>query len=127
MITSMKNSVIVFMVLSIVLFAGCIKEEVQEQSTTTTTQEGAQGMQDFTIDEVVQHNSQEDCWIVIDGKVYDVTSFVSSHPGGKAIVEGCGMSAKHLFETRPMGSGTPHSDGARNLLNDYFIGYLLVE
>lgn len=31
---------------------------------------------------VLQHNRPEDCWIVIDNQVWDVTSFVPQHPGG---------------------------------------------
>lgn len=53
-----------------------------------------------------------------------VTEFISSHPGGKAILEGCGTDATELFETRPMGSGTAHSERARTLRENYYIGDL---
>lgn len=36
--------------------------------------------------EVAKHNSKKSCWIVIDSKVYDVTAFLSKHPGGAAII-----------------------------------------
>ena len=36
--------------------------------------------------EVAKHNTKESCWIVLDSKVYDVTSFLSQHPGGAVIV-----------------------------------------
>ena len=36
--------------------------------------------------EVAKHNHKESCWIVIDSKVYDVTSFLRQHPGGAAIL-----------------------------------------
>ena len=32
------------------------------------------------------HNKEEDCWLVISGKVYDVTEFLDEHPGGFDIV-----------------------------------------
>lgn len=32
--------------------------------------------------EVMKHNKKEDCWVVIHGKVYNLTDFLSSHPGG---------------------------------------------
>ncbi len=78
----------------------------------------------YTLEEVAKHSSREDCWIVIHGKVYDVTSFIPEHPGGDAILQGCGKDATELFETRPMGSGTPHSEEARELLERYYIGEL---
>lgn len=32
--------------------------------------------------EIATHNSPSDCWIVVDNQVWDVTEFVSEHPGG---------------------------------------------
>ncbi len=40
----------------------------------------------FTLAEIAQHNKADDCWIIIDGKVYDVTKFLPSHPGGSKVV-----------------------------------------
>ena len=37
-------------------------------------------------DEVVKHTKQNDCWIVLDSNVYDVTNFLSEHPGGMPII-----------------------------------------
>lgn len=31
--------------------------------------------------EVAKHNSRESCWIIVHGKVYDVTEFLDEHPG----------------------------------------------
>lgn len=36
--------------------------------------------------DVIKHNSKNSCWIVLDSKVYDVTRFLGSHPGGAAIL-----------------------------------------
>ena len=35
----------------------------------------------FTKDEVAQQSTEDDLWIIISGKVYDVTKFVEEHPG----------------------------------------------
>ena len=78
----------------------------------------------YALSEVTEHDNVDDCWLVLNEKVYDVTEFVSSHPGGKAILEGCGKDATELFETRPMGSGTEHSQRARTLSQKYIIGDL---
>lgn len=40
----------------------------------------------FTFQEVQQHRSTESCWVVLYGHVYDVTSFLSEHPGGSKII-----------------------------------------
>lgn len=90
----------------------------------TPSKEPENSTQAYTMEEVATHDSSDSCWLVIEGKVYDVTSFVSNHPGGEAILEGCGQDATVLFSTRPMGSGTPHSQGARANLDTYFIGTL---
>lgn len=80
----------------------------------------------YTLENISEHNNKDSCWFAIDGKVYDVTPFVASgfHPGKDAILEGCGKDATELFNTRPMGSGTSHSEKARKNLPKYQIGEL---
>lgn len=36
--------------------------------------------------EVAKHNSRGSCWVIINGKVYDVTGFLDEHPGGASII-----------------------------------------
>ncbi|KAI8586197.1 cytochrome b2 [Geranomyces variabilis] len=36
--------------------------------------------------ELQRHNSKDSCWLLIHGKVYDLTSFLSEHPGGQRII-----------------------------------------
>jgi len=81
----------------------------------------------YSLSEIETHNTKENCWLVIDGKVYDVTPYIADgmHPGKEAILEGCGKDATTLFNTRPMGSGTPHSNKARGYLDDFQVGDLL--
>lgn len=40
----------------------------------------------ITFEEFSKHNSREDQWILINGKVYDVTNFAKRHPGGAKIL-----------------------------------------
>ncbi|KAL1411242.1 hypothetical protein Q8F55_002193 [Vanrija albida] len=49
--------------------------------------------------EVLRHNTPDDCWVVIGDKVYDLTEFAKSHPGGTApIYKVAGRDATVLFE-----------------------------
>lgn len=84
----------------------------------------------YTMAEVAAHGSDFEnyngCWTVIHGKVYDITEFADNfkHPGGEMIYQACGKDGTELFETRPEGSGTPHSANAREILEKYYIGDL---
>lgn len=48
--------------------------------------------------EVAKHNSKESCWAAINNDVYDLTSWISRHPGGPDKIEGiCGTDATSTF------------------------------
>ncbi|KAB8256178.1 FMN-dependent dehydrogenase-domain-containing protein [Aspergillus pseudonomiae] len=48
---------------------------------------------------VAQHNNENSCWVVLYGKVYDVTHLLSSHPGGaQAILRVGGIDATDDFD-----------------------------
>jgi cytochrome b involved in lipid metabolism len=73
--------------------------------------------------EISTHNSVSNCWMAIEGRVYDVTSFIPNHPGGEQILAGCGKDATSLFNARP-NDGTSHSQNARDILVPFQIGVL---
>ncbi|XP_066355843.1 cytochrome b5-like isoform X2 [Miscanthus floridulus] len=45
-----------------------------------------EGKKLFAASEVALHASRKDCWVVIGGKVYDVTKFLEDHPGGEDVL-----------------------------------------
>ena len=46
----------------------------------------AGGESSFTWEEVRQHTSRTDKWIVVDGEVYDITNWARKHPGGSRVI-----------------------------------------
>ncbi len=45
------------------------------------------------------HNREGDAWIVLRGRVYDISKFASVHPAGKKIIlKYAGSDATHIYE-----------------------------
>jgi cytochrome b involved in lipid metabolism len=76
----------------------------------------------YLLADVANHSTAQDCWMAISGKVYDVTAYIPMHPAGDKMLVGCGKDATSYFNQRP--DGTSHSDRARALLDQYYIGDL---
>ncbi|MCL4354401.1 hypothetical protein M1349_02915 [Patescibacteria group bacterium] len=71
----------------------------------------------LTAAEVAKHSSSGDCWMIINNKVYNVTSYVSAHPGGTGSISAyCGKDGTSAF--------AGHSQNANNILTSYYIGDL---
>lgn len=52
----------------------------------------------YSMAEVAQHNRADDCWIVIDDVVYDVSKFIKIHPGGYQVLKKkIGQEVSELF------------------------------
>ncbi|KAF2827904.1 hypothetical protein CC86DRAFT_465721 [Ophiobolus disseminans] len=66
---------------------GWMKPSVENQIASAKQDAGAPQKQ-FTRQEIEKHDKEDDCWLVVDGKVYDATSVLEWHPGGKAAVLG---------------------------------------
>ena len=66
-----------------------VQEQVQDSNQYTQTSLSS-GIGSSILS---QHNSQNDCWISYDGKVYDITSWLPKHPGGiDRILPYCGTA-----------------------------------
>lgn len=71
---------------------------------------------EYTLEEVAKHNNRDDLWLVVEGRVYDVTKFVSVHPGGDAILKYPGQDNTSTF------FHDQHPETVRDQLSEYFIG-----
>ena len=76
--------------------------------TATPTPTPTPTVAGFTMTQVRANNTARSCWTVIDGVVYDLTKWISNHPGGSgAILFLCGtdgtnaFSAQHQNQARP--------------------------
>jgi cytochrome b involved in lipid metabolism len=97
--------------------------QTQTQIPATTNTSATTSTITLTAAEVASHNSAQSCWFIISGKVYDVTTYPSLHPGGAArILAYCGQDATQAFATKG-GQGT-HSQNAANELATMYIGDL---
>ncbi|KAI1358838.1 hypothetical protein F5Y08DRAFT_103641 [Xylaria arbuscula] len=76
-------------------------------------------MKEYTLREVAQHKQQGDLWMVIQGKVLDVTTYAKDHPGGlDLILETAGTDATEAF------NDAGHSEEAFEIMEPMVIGTL---
>jgi len=74
------------------------------------------------MDEVSKHNKENDAWMVVDGYVHDVTSFLNDHPGGQDILmDHLGKDVSSIFVDPRVHD---HGPVAFKMLTQYRIGVL---
>ena len=65
----------------------------------------------YTLADVKLHNTQTNCWTAVNGSVYNVTSWISQHPGGaSAIIGMCGIDGSAAFSGQHGGQARPASE-----------------
>lgn len=72
----------------------------------------------YSSGEVAQHNQKDSLWIILKGKVYDVTPYIDEHPGGSAIFRHGGQDSTEGF------FGPQHPERVFDLIDDFYIGDL---
>ncbi len=77
-------------------------------ATSTATSTTGTTVAKFTLTQVAQHNVSTNCWAVVGGVVYNLTSWISQHPGGAVAIIGlCGTDATVAFTAQHGGQGNP--------------------
>ena len=119
----MKKSIpvvilILFIGAAFILLRPSSKVTPSQKNVTAPTTAQATREKTYVLSDLAAHAAADNCWLAIDGGVYNVTSFIQGnlHPGGEAIVRGCGKDASQMFGR--------HSDRARSMLPEYKVGIL---
>ncbi len=95
--------------------AGCASSTPSATPAPTTTAPAS-----YSLADIAKHATRYDCWMAINGSVYDVTDYIASGRHNPQILEGCGIDATTLFESQRKHSG----EEAQQLLEEYYIGKL---
>ena len=89
-------------------------------ATAATPKPTSSGVKTFTMADVSSANSASYCLTVINNKVYNLTSWINSHPGGReAILSLCGKDGTRAFESQHGGDKRPE-----NTLAGFYAGDL---
>lgn len=52
----------------------------------------------YTLEDLKSHNRKNDCWMAIEGRVYDVTKYITFHPGGDILLDAAGKDGTSLYQ-----------------------------
>jgi cytochrome b involved in lipid metabolism len=74
----------------------------------------------ITKEELAKHKTADDCWVAVHSKVYNVSSYLASHPGGfEMLFDVGGTDCTDDFEA------FGHSESAATMLKPMYIGDLV--
>ncbi|MGA1767274.1 MAG: cytochrome b5 domain-containing protein [Aquiluna sp.] len=96
-------------------------DEPQPTQTAEPTPTPEESVNGYTLAQVSERNSAAECWVAIDGGVYDLTQWIRSHPGGSgAILNLCGKDGTASFTSQHGGQARPSST-----LDGYYLAPLV--
>ncbi|KAK4236637.1 nitrate reductase [NADPH] [Achaetomium macrosporum] len=91
---------------------------VQEEPAKEISMVDEKATRKITVDELRQHDGEDQPWFVVNGQVYDGTKFLEGHPGGAAsIINAAGQDVSEEFLAI-------HSENAKAMMPTYHIGTL---
>ena len=91
-------------------------------SALLTTPKNVEAATTYTVAQVQTHNTASDCWSIVNGKVYNLTSYAPFHPGGAAAINAlCGTNATAIF-----GGQHGSSISANSMLTSKYLGDIVV-
>jgi cytochrome b involved in lipid metabolism len=110
--TNKKTAVIIGVLVILVALVVVISQQSSKNAPSQTVPVNDVVATDtFTMADVATHKTQNDCWTVVNGSVYNVTSWISKHPGGAgAIASMCGVDATSAFSGQHSGEKRPANE-----------------
>ena len=76
------------------------------------------GKVDLVASEISKHSIAKDCWSIVNGNVYNLTTYVQSHPGGAGVIKNiCGRDGSAAFKNQHGSSSKPN-----NVLSAFLLG-----
>ena len=86
--------------------------------TTPAKPTNPTGSINLTAAEIATHNSRSDCWSIVRGNVYNLTSYVQKHPGGASVIANiCGKDGTGAFTNQHNSQSKPN-----NVLSGFLLG-----
>lgn len=96
------------------LAASALRLQQQQEELANLTH-----LPEYTLEQVSWHDTADDCWIVLNDKVYNITKLIRNHPGGfEVLLEQAGRDATLAF--RSVG----HSIDAVEQVDEFLVGIL---
>lgn len=87
-----KKIVIIIMSLLLVLGGTFLALSLSSQASSEDIK-----LNNYSLQDVAKHDRLDDCWTIINGSVYDITSYVPMHAGGEEILQSCGLDGAGVF------------------------------
>lgn len=128
----MKNTILAGAIVAIVVLSGgaylwsvktasapVVRKDETTKEVSQTQHSGGDTV--FTAAQVAAHNDKTSCYSIINGTVYDLTSWIDRHPGGaKQILGICGKDGTSAFDRKHEGEPRPEQ-----MLATFAIGSLV--
>jgi cytochrome b involved in lipid metabolism len=99
------------------------KDRIDQTQATALEETGPKpinpaGTINLSNSEIKTHNLKSDCWSTVNGNVYNLTSYVKSHPGGASVIANiCGKDGSKAFVNQHNTQGKPN-----NVLSSFLLG-----
>ncbi len=96
---------------------------IMNRQPVATEQKTVSDDKKIPLSQLQANKTQGSCWTAVDKKVYNLTSYVTKHPGGVELYNGCGKEITNLFPNHP--GGRFNSEKNLALIKELYIGDLV--